>query len=82
MSPFWRRFAQHEGRPLDIGRMNDAAKLFLGEHDWTAFASARTDGENKVRNVRRFDIRSTWEPRANAELVEFEIRRTDFYAIW
>jgi len=78
MSPFWRRFAQHEGRPLDIARMNDAAKLFLGEHDWTAFASARTDGENKVRTVRRFDIRSTCEPRANAALVEFEISANGF----
>src|SRR5688572_29437222 len=35
ISPFWRRFAAHESRPLDVARMNDTARLFLGEHDWT-----------------------------------------------
>ena len=78
MSPFWRRFAQHERRPLDIGRMNEAARLFLGEHDWTAFASAHTDGESKVRDVRRFNITSKWDERANAALVEFEITAKGF----
>ena len=78
MTPFWRRFAQHEGRPLDVGRMNDAARLFLGEHDWTAFASAHTDGESKVRNVKRFSITSRWDERSNAAMVEFEITANGF----
>lgn len=78
MTPFWRRFAQHEGRPLDVGRMNDAARLFLGEHDWTAFASAHTDGESKVRNVKRFNITSRWDQRSNAAMVEFEITANGF----
>jgi tRNA pseudouridine38-40 synthase len=78
MSPFWRRFAQHEGRPLDIARMNDAARLFLGEHDWTAFASAHTDGESKVRDVRRFNITSKWDDRSRASLIEFEITAKGF----
>ena len=51
MSPFWRRFAHHEGRPLDVERMNDATRVLLGEHDWTAFSSAHADGVTKVRNV-------------------------------
>jgi tRNA pseudouridine38-40 synthase len=78
MSPFWRRFALHEGRPLDVSRMNDAARLFLGEHDWTAFASAHTDGESKVRNVRRFNINSRWDDRSRASLIEFEISANGF----
>src|SRR5215210_3226617 len=28
MSPFWTRYALHESRPLDLGRMRDAALLF------------------------------------------------------
>ena len=32
MSPFWRRYAHHEPRPLDLGRMETAARFFLGEH--------------------------------------------------
>jgi len=78
MSPFWRRFAHHERRPLDIARMNDAARLFLGEHDWTAFASAHTDGESKVRNVRRFNVTSKWDERSRASLIEFEITANGF----
>ncbi len=41
ISPFWARYAHHEARPLDVNRMNDAARLFLGEHDWTAFSAAQ-----------------------------------------
>jgi len=78
MSPFWRRFAQHEGRPLDVALMNDAARLFLGEHDWTAFASAHSDGENKVREIFEFNINSKWDERARASLIEFEITANGF----
>src|SRR5215203_3142558 len=38
MSPFWARYALHESRPLDTGRMREAAQLLVGEHDWTAFS--------------------------------------------
>jgi tRNA pseudouridine38-40 synthase len=58
--------------------MNDAARLFLGEHDWSAFASVHTDGESKVRDVRRFNITSKWDERANAALIEFEITANGF----
>jgi tRNA pseudouridine38-40 synthase len=78
MSPFWRRFAHHESRPLDIGRMAEAARLFLGEHDWTAFASAHTDGESRVREIYEFDIRSRWEERARSTLIEFHLTANGF----
>jgi tRNA pseudouridine38-40 synthase len=58
--------------------MNDAASLFLGEHDWTAFASAHTDGESKIRDIRRFNITSKWDERARASLIEFEITANGF----
>ena len=78
MSPFWVRFAHHESRPLDVGRMNDAARLFLGEHDWTAFASAHTDGENKIRDVRSLEVGSHWDERSRAALIEFRITANGF----
>jgi tRNA pseudouridine38-40 synthase len=49
ISPFWVRYAHHESRPLEVSRMREAARFFLGEHDWTAFSSANSDSENKVR---------------------------------
>lgn len=78
MSPFWRRFALHETRPLDIARMNDAARLMLGQHDWTAFSSALSESENKVRNVTACTVESVWDRRANTNIIEFQIRANGF----
>lgn len=78
MSPFWRRFAHHEIRPLDVFRMHETARLFLGEHDWTAFASAKSDGEGRVRNVTDFTVESKWDDRAQGVMIEFRITATGF----
>lgn len=78
ISPFWRRYAHHEVRPLDVGRMNEVARLFLGEHDWTAFSSAQADGENRVRTVVDFTVESTWDERAQASLIVFRITAPGF----
>jgi tRNA pseudouridine38-40 synthase len=78
MSPFWRRFALHEHRPLDITKMNDAARLFLGEHDWTAFSSANSDSDNRVRNITEFTIAGAWNEPAMGSMIEFRISGTGF----
>ena len=78
VSPFWARYAHHEARPLDISRMNDAARLFLGEHDWTAFSAARSDVESRVRTVTEFTVESYWDARANASIIEFRISANGF----
>ena len=78
MSPFWRRFAHHEGRPLDVARMNEAARFFQGEHDWTAFSSAQADGDNRVRTISSFSVESSWDSRAGATMIEFRITANGF----
>jgi tRNA pseudouridine38-40 synthase len=78
MSPFWRRFAAFEPRPLDLGRMQEAARLFLGEHDWTAFSSARSDGETRVRTVLDCTVEGNWNEQARATSIEFRIAATGF----
>lgn len=78
ISPFWRRYAHHETRPLDVGRMRETARLFLGEHDWTAFSAARSDVENRVRTVKDFSVESIWDLRANASIIEFRISANGF----
>jgi tRNA pseudouridine38-40 synthase len=78
ISPFWARYAHHESRPLDVNRMNDAARLFLGEHDWTAFCSAQSDSENKVRTINEFSVESFWDKRAQASLIEFRVTGNGF----
>ena len=78
MTPFWRRFAHHESRPLDIGRMTAASRTLLGEHDWTAFSSAQADGENRVRTVTDCTIQTVWDARARASMIEFSISANGF----
>ena len=78
ISPFWVRYAHHEARPLDAGRMNDAARLFLGEHDWTAFSSANSDSEDKVRTISEFTVESVWDARSGSSIIEFRIRGNGF----
>lgn len=78
ISPFWARYAHHEGRPLDITRINEAARLFLGTHDWTAFSAANSDSESRVRTITEFFAESRWDDRANANLIEFRITGDGF----
>src|SRR5712671_6893071 len=56
MSPFWVRFAHQEARPIDLERMRSCARLFLGEHDWTAFSAAQSDTESRLRTVSNLAI--------------------------
>jgi tRNA pseudouridine38-40 synthase len=56
MSPFWNRYALHEARFLDVERMQRAARLFLGEHDWTAFSSAQADALSRVRIITELEV--------------------------
>jgi tRNA pseudouridine38-40 synthase len=78
MSPFWRRFAHHEARPLDIARMTEAGRKLLGEHDFTAFASAKSDGESRVRNILDCSLDSIWDPRARSAILEFRVTANGF----
>ncbi|KXJ98633.1 MAG: tRNA pseudouridine synthase A [Acidobacteria bacterium OLB17] len=78
MSPLWRRFAHHEAKPLDVVKMTEAGRLFLGEHDWSAFASAGTETDNKVRLITDVSLKTVWDPRARASLIEFRITATGF----
>ncbi len=78
MSPFWLRFAHHEARFLDIGQMKETARLFLGEHDWTAFSAARLDVETRIRTIKNFTVESFWDARTDASIIEFRISANGF----
>ncbi len=78
ISPFWSRYAHHEARPLDVNQMNEAAKYFLGEHDWTAFSAAQSDSENRVRNITDFTVETVWDTRAQSQIIEFRITGEGF----
>jgi tRNA pseudouridine38-40 synthase len=78
MSPFWSRYAHRESRALELEKMLAAARLFLGEHDWTAFSAAQTDAQSRVRTVTELEINAKWDERAQATLVEIRISANGF----
>lgn len=78
ISPFWHRFAHQESRPLDLARLRSAAQLFLGEHDWTAFSSAQTDAESRVRTITTLEIAERWDDRGQCSLIEITATANGF----
>ncbi len=79
ISPFWVRYAQHEARPLDIERMRECARLFLGQHDWTAFSSAQSDAQKtRVRNITSLEVTNRWDERGRASLIEITVSADGF----
>jgi tRNA pseudouridine38-40 synthase len=78
ISPFWARYASQEARPLNLDYMRECARLFLGEHDWTAFSAAHADAESRVRNVSRCEVDDRWNAMGRCHLIEFRITANGF----
>jgi tRNA pseudouridine38-40 synthase len=69
-SPFLVRYAHTDARNLDVARMQECARLFVGTHDWTAFSAAQSDVETRVRTVTRLEVRESWSAEGRGRLVE------------
>lgn len=50
-SAFEHRYAWLIREPLELDRMNEAARIFIGEHDFAAFRSLGTEVKSTVRSV-------------------------------
>jgi tRNA pseudouridine38-40 synthase len=48
--------ATWERRPLDVQRMNDAAQVLVGEHDFSAFRAIECQAKSPVRRVERLAV--------------------------
>ncbi len=55
-NPFWQRYSLHIRNRLDDAVMNLAAKRFVGTHDFSAFCSAGSEVEDKVRTIYRAEV--------------------------
>ena len=54
--PMDRNYKAHIDYKLDIEKMKQASKYFLGTHDFTSFKGPRTRDTNPVRTIDRIDI--------------------------
>ena len=71
-SPFEQRRSWWYARRLEEERLQDAADLLLGEHDFRAFTPTETQHETFTRNV----LAAQWHRRGDA--LEFEISADSF----
>lgn len=78
MSPFWTRFAHQEARPIDLEVIRGCARLFIGEHYWTAFSAAQSDAESRVRTITQMEVAGRWDDRGQCHLVEFTVSADGF----
>lgn len=56
--PFWHKYAWHIYQKLDLCAMREAAGLFIGEHDFSAFCSAGAQVKSKVRTIYEVSVES------------------------
>ena len=56
-NPFTRKFSMHVPQKLDLHTMKDAARFFIGEHDFTAFTNARSKSKSMVRVIASIEFK-------------------------
>lgn len=54
--PFSHRYSLYLEESLDVAAMIRAAELFVGEHDFTAFTTAKSKKKSMVRSIERLEI--------------------------
>jgi tRNA pseudouridine38-40 synthase len=77
-SPFWQRYALQEARSLDLTLMQEAAQVFAGEHDWTAFSAAQSDAQSRVRRVTAIEVTSRRDGRGQGRMLEIRASAEGF----
>ncbi len=80
-SPFVARYAHHYPYPLDVGRMDRAARLLEGTHDFTSFAAAGDMDEDEPAK-RGSAIRQIFQSRVTVkerlQLVVYSVQGSGF----
>ncbi len=69
---FLRNYSWHFKYDLDISKMQEAAKAFLGEHDFIGFASSGFSVKTTVRTIYSLDVRK------NHDIIEIEVSSNGF----
>jgi tRNA pseudouridine38-40 synthase len=66
------RYAGWFHSPLDVPKMREAAAVFVGEHDFSAFRSSQCQAKTPVRTIQSFSVEQ------NGESIEFVVRANAF----
>ncbi len=72
LSPFYERFYWQTTEQLEIDKMKEAAKIYIGEHDFAAFAKSPEQYESTVRNILEAEIS------LKEDILQFDVIGTGF----
>lgn len=56
-NPFLRKYSYHIEEKLNIEKMKEASKLFLGEHDFTAFSKNNSKKKSTIKSIDNIEFR-------------------------
>lgn len=71
-NPFMRKYSMHIEKKLNIIKMKEASKFFIGKHDFTAFSNAKSKKKSKVREIYSIHIEE------NEGFIEIRVRGNGF----
>lgn len=71
-SPFYKNFSCFYHQQIDVDKLNQLSKVFLGEKDFTSFSKKTSEQENKICNV----FNANW--RKKGDLILFYIQANRF----
>lgn len=80
-SPLLMRYSAHVNRMPDIKRMSEAAELFAGEHDFSAFCAVGGDQKSTVRRINSVTVdfaEGFSKSDAYGQMIEIEVRGEAF----
>lgn len=58
-NPFIRKFTYHVEKKLDIEKMKEVSKVFIGEHDFTSFSNSKSKKKSSVREIYNIEFKIT-----------------------
>jgi tRNA pseudouridine38-40 synthase len=56
-NPFLKDFSYFVDRKLDVKKMRETAKYFIGEHDFTSFSKSKSKKKSSVRTISSIEIK-------------------------
>lgn len=75
-NPFLNEKALHYWYPLNINELSAAANHFVGEHDFTSFATLdKREAKNMIRTIQSFEV---YKNSINENMIELKVRADGF----
>lgn len=57
--PFMRKYSMHVAKKLDLDKMRQAGRYYVGEHDFTAYSNSKSHKKNMVRKIHELVLEET-----------------------